>query len=90
MAETPTTRCVECGEPTPDGATYCGRQCRREANRQPDPTPPPRRSRAWYNPRMPWFCIRKAQIDTELRNTFEQYGVVAAQVVLATTNYFVH
>ena len=39
---------------------------------------------------MPWFCIRKAKIDTELRNTFERYGVVAAQVVLATTNYFVH
>src|SRR5437899_6667328 len=37
MAETPTTRCVECGKPTPDGATYCGRQCRREANRQPAP-----------------------------------------------------
>jgi len=45
MAETPTTRCVECGEPTPDGATYCGRQCRREANRQPAPPPPtPRRT----------------------------------------------
>jgi len=38
MAETPTTRCVECGKPTPDGATYCCRQCRREANWQPDPT----------------------------------------------------
>jgi len=42
MAETPTTRCVECGKPTPDGVSYCGKSCRREANRQPAPLPPPR------------------------------------------------
>src|SRR5438445_12141290 len=51
MAETPTTRCVECGKPTPDGVSYCGKSCRREANRQPAPPPPRRpardRIRAW-------------------------------------------
>jgi hypothetical protein len=39
---------------------------------------------------MRWFRIRKAKIDPELRNTFERYGVVSAQVVMATTNYFLH
>jgi hypothetical protein len=32
---------------------------------------------------MRWFRIRKADIDEEWRKTFEQYGVLSIQVVLA-------
>src|SRR5713226_1351195 len=39
---------------------------------------------------MRWFRIRKAKIDPELRETFEQYGIVSMQVTLSTTNYFLH
>jgi hypothetical protein len=33
---------------------------------------------------MRWFCIREAQIDPELRETFERYGTVTMQMLLAT------
>ena len=33
---------------------------------------------------------QKANIDEELRKTFERYGVVTMQVCLASTNYFVY
>ena len=39
---------------------------------------------------MRWFSIRKAEIDPELRDTFEQYGIVAMQIVLSTANFFQH
>jgi hypothetical protein len=39
---------------------------------------------------MRWFCIRKATIDPELRETFERYGKGSMQVILSTTNYFRH
>src|SRR5260370_1191655 len=39
---------------------------------------------------MRWFQIRKAEIDAELRGTFEQHGVATMQTLLATTNYFQH
>lgn len=39
---------------------------------------------------MRWFRIRKAEIDPELRETFEQHGVATMQAILATTNYFQH
>ena len=39
---------------------------------------------------MRWFRIRKANIDSELRNTFERNGANVMQVILATTNYFYH
>lgn len=39
---------------------------------------------------MRWFHIRKAEIDLELRETFEQHGVATMQAILATTNYFQH
>ena len=39
---------------------------------------------------MRWFHIRKAEIDFELRETFEQHGVATMQAILATTNYFQH
>jgi hypothetical protein len=39
---------------------------------------------------MRWFCLRKANIDPELRETFERYGVVSMQITLSTTNYFWH
>lgn len=32
------------------------------------------------------FCIRKAGIDRELRKTFERYGTVTMQTLLATNN----
>jgi hypothetical protein len=38
---------------------------------------------------MRWL-FRKAKIDSELRETFEQYGVGTMQMLLATTNYFQH
>jgi len=38
---------------------------------------------------MRWF-YHKAQIDPELRKTFEQYGVGTMQMLLSTTNYFQH
>ncbi len=34
--------------------------------------------------------IRKAEINTELCKTFERYGVVSLQVVLAVSNYIYH
>jgi hypothetical protein len=39
---------------------------------------------------MRWFRIRKAEIDPELRETFERHGVATMQAILATTNYFHH
>jgi len=36
------------------------------------------------------FRIRKAEIDSELRETFEQHGVATMQTLLATTNWFWH
>jgi hypothetical protein len=39
---------------------------------------------------MRWFRIRHAKIDSALRETFERYGRVAMQVVLAATNYIIH
>lgn len=33
---------------------------------------------------MRWFRIRKAEIDPELRETFERYGTVTMQTLLAT------
>jgi hypothetical protein len=39
---------------------------------------------------MRWFRIRKARIDQELRETFEQYGVPTMQTMAATTNYLEH
>jgi hypothetical protein len=39
---------------------------------------------------MRWFSIRKAEIDPDLRETFEQYGIATMQAILATTNYFQH
>ena len=36
---------------------------------------------------MRWLGIRKAKIDRELREIFEQYGVGTMQSILATTNY---
>jgi hypothetical protein len=33
---------------------------------------------------MRWIRIRKADIDTELRKTFERYGTVTMQMLLAT------
>jgi hypothetical protein len=39
---------------------------------------------------MRWTHVRKADIDPELRKTFEHYGVVTMQMILATTNYFQH
>ena len=40
--------------------------------------------------RMRWFRIRKANIDPELRDTFERYGTVAMQLILATGATFRH
>jgi hypothetical protein len=40
--------------------------------------------------RMRWFRIRKANIDPELRDTFERYGTVAMQIILATGATFRH
>lgn len=39
---------------------------------------------------MRWFCIRKTKSDPALRGTFEQYGKLAMQVALSTTNYILH
>jgi hypothetical protein len=39
---------------------------------------------------MRWCPPPKAQIDADLRKTFERYGVVTMQVVLGSTNYFHH
>jgi hypothetical protein len=39
---------------------------------------------------MRWFRIRKAKVEPDLRETFEQYGVVGMQVALAATNYISH
>jgi hypothetical protein len=40
---------------------------------------------------MIWFRIRKAKaLDVDLRKTFERYGVVTMQMLLASTNYFFH
>ena len=39
---------------------------------------------------MRWLRIRKAQIDPDLRETFERYGIVGMQVALSVTNYIVH
>ncbi len=33
---------------------------------------------------MRWFSIRQAEIDPELRKTFERYGTVAMQMLLTT------
>ena len=75
MAETPTTRCVECGKPTPDGATYCCRQCRREANRQ-DPLPRGRydrtpeqcaKLREWWTPERHSRQSRNARLASRTR-----------------------
>ena len=33
---------------------------------------------------MRWFRIRKAKIDPELRKTFERYGTLTMQMLLAT------
>ena len=33
---------------------------------------------------MRWFSIRKADIDSELRKTFERYGTLTMQMLLAT------
>lgn len=35
---------------------------------------------------MRWFHIRKADIDPELRETFERYGTLTMQTLLATNN----
>jgi hypothetical protein len=40
--------------------------------------------------RMRWIRIRKANIDPELRDTFERYGTVAMQMILATGATFRH
>jgi ABC-type transport system involved in cytochrome bd biosynthesis fused ATPase/permease subunit len=39
---------------------------------------------------MLWFRVRKAEIDSELRKTFERYGRGTMQIVLGSTNYFQH
>ncbi len=39
---------------------------------------------------MRWFQVRRAKIDSDLRETFEQYGVVGMQVALSATNTIVH
>ncbi len=39
---------------------------------------------------MRWFRIRKAEIDAELRGTFERHGVATMQTLLATTSWFWH
>src|SRR6266576_2405114 len=39
---------------------------------------------------MRWIHIRRADIDPELRKTFERYGIATMQMILATTNYFQH
>lgn len=39
---------------------------------------------------MRWFRIRRAEIDPDLRKTFERYGVVGMQVSLGDMNHFVH
>ncbi len=36
----------------------------------------------------PWFRIRKAEIDADLRNTFERYGVGTMQSILARAGQF--
>ena len=39
---------------------------------------------------MRWRPPQKAQIDQDLRKTFERYGTVTMQVVLGSTNLFHH
>src|SRR6266496_5664861 len=39
---------------------------------------------------MRWFGIRDANIDPELRKTFERYGTVGMQIALGDMNHFVH
>lgn len=39
---------------------------------------------------MRWFGIRPANIDPELRKTFERYGTVGMQIALGDMNHFVH
>jgi len=39
---------------------------------------------------MRWFRIRKAAIDADLRETFEQHGVATMQWNLASTNFLMH
>jgi hypothetical protein len=39
---------------------------------------------------MRWFRIRKARIDPDLRETFEQYGTSGMQILLGTRNFFMH
>ena len=39
---------------------------------------------------MRWIRIRKAEIDAELRETFERHGVATMQAILASTNWFWH
>jgi hypothetical protein len=39
---------------------------------------------------MIWFRIRRAEIDPELRKTFERYGTVGMQIALGDMNHFVH
>jgi len=36
------------------------------------------------------FSIRRAQIDPELRTTFEQHGITTMQMLLATGDFFRH
>jgi len=37
---------------------------------------------------MRWFRIRKAEIDPELREIFEQHGVATMQTLLASKSWF--
>jgi hypothetical protein len=39
---------------------------------------------------MRWFRIRKANIDPELRKTFEQHGAGTMQTLLAVGDFFRH
>lgn len=39
---------------------------------------------------MRWFRIRKAEVDPELRGTFERYGVVGMQLVMGNHHTFMH
>jgi hypothetical protein len=39
---------------------------------------------------MRWFSIRKANINAELRETFERHGVATMQAILATGDFFRH
>jgi hypothetical protein len=43
--------------------------------------------RRWFGR---WYYVRKANIDSDLRDTFSRYGVVGMQVALGTHQTFVH